>query len=268
MRPQRHVRAQPQTHRVFDQFGYLLDKLPLGRALVQLKRNVPVAFDAGAFALREDEVAAGLEFLYPIEKRRIGEAELKREILPQPVGVRSASNGAGGDDGFDLACEDEPPRLPGIVERLYPDAVATAEESPFAHVPDGEGPHAVETADAPGAPLLIRMDDDFRVAAGVKTVSAGLQLSAQLDVVVNAAVECDPDCGVFVGKRLGAVLRVYYREAVMRQNAVALPVRPEPLAVRAPVRHGRKHYRRGPQAPGGGLFAGYPQNPAHKLSLQ
>ena len=57
---------------------------------------------------------------------------------------------------------------------------------------------------AVGAPLFVGVDDGFGVGVGAEEVAARDELAAQLDVVVDLAVEDDPDGLVLVGHRLAA----------------------------------------------------------------
>ena len=50
--------------------------------------------------------------------------------------------------------------------------------------------------------VLVQMHDGFGVCRSSKAVAARFELGAQLAVVINLAVEGDPDRLVFVGQRL------------------------------------------------------------------
>ena len=82
-----------------------------------------------------------------------------------------------------------------------------------AQVGDREGEHAVELLDAGVAVLFVGVDDGFGVGLGAEAMAAGLELAAELAMVVDLAVEDDPDRAVFVGHRLLAAGPVDDRQA-------------------------------------------------------
>src|SRR5580704_7115296 len=90
------------------------------------------------------------------------------------------------------------------MQRLDPDAIARQQQRPRSPIPDGEPEHPAETADGGGTPLLVRVNDRFRVGAGVEAVPRGLELPPQLTEVVDLAVEDGPDRSIFVVDRLVA----------------------------------------------------------------
>ena len=67
---------------------------------------------------------------------------------------------------------------------------------------DREREHAVEALDAGVAVLLVGVDDGFGVGLGAERWPRASQVAAQLAVVVDLAVEDDPDRAVLVGHRL------------------------------------------------------------------
>ena len=109
---------------------------------------------------------------------------------------------------LDLAGEEQPAgaRRACVVERLDAEVVAAQDELAvaLAQVGDGERPHAVEARATGRAPLLVGVHDDLGVAGGAKGVAGGLELGAQLAVVVDLAVVDEPDGLVLVGRRLVA----------------------------------------------------------------
>jgi len=56
--------------------------------------------------------------------------------------------------------------------------------------------------------LLVKVNDGFGVAAGTVLVAFRFQVFSQLGVVVDLAVENDPDIAILVGNRLMAALDV------------------------------------------------------------
>ena len=83
------------------------------------------------------------------------------------------------------------------------------------------------------------MDDDFGVAAGPEDVSALLEVVPQLAVVVDLAVEDDPDRAVFVGHRLMPALEVDDAQPAHAERDAVSEI--HALIVRAAVHDGRAH---------------------------
>ena len=65
--------------------------------------------------------------------------------------------------------------------------------------------------------LLVEVDDRLGVAVGRKTWPRALEVAPQLAVVVDLAVEDDPDGAVLVGDRLMAAFEVDDAEPAHRQ---------------------------------------------------
>ena len=127
---------------------------------------------------------------------------------------------------LDLAGEEQAAglRRARVVERLDAEVVAVQHElaaAPVlpgaAQVGDGERPHAVEARGAGGAPLLVGVDDDLAVAVRAEGVAGGLELGAQLAVVVDLAVVDEPDGLVLVGHRLVPALAVDDAQAAVAE---------------------------------------------------
>ena len=88
------------------------------------------------------------------------------------------------------------------MQRFDADAVAGEKQRPGPGVPDREAEHAAQARDGGGSPLLVGVHDRFRVGGGIETVPGGFELAPELTVVVDLAVEDDPDGAVFVVNRL------------------------------------------------------------------
>ena len=83
------------------------------------------------------------------------------------------------------------------------------------------------------------MDDRFRVAGGLEDVAAPLQVAPQLLVVVDLAVEDDPDGAVLVRDRLEAVAQIDDAEAAHADGDAVADV--DALIVGTAVRHDAAH---------------------------
>ena len=91
----------------------------------------------------------------------------------------------------------------GIVERLDADAIAREQQRAAAAVPERDAEHAAQVRERVLAPLLVGVDDGLGVGVGVERVAVGDELGAQLAVVVDLAVEDDPDRAVLVAESAG-----------------------------------------------------------------
>ena len=79
------------------------------------------------------------------------------------------------------------------VERLDAQAIAREQQPPARRVPDREREHAAQVLDAGVAPLLVGVDDRLGVGARAVAVAGGFELGPDVGVVVDLAVEDDPD---------------------------------------------------------------------------
>ena len=106
---------------------------------------------------------------------------------------------------LDLGGEREEPvgREP-VVERLDAEPVARGKDRPGLAVVEHEREHAVEPVQAVPPPLGVGVEEHLGVGAGVKGMAGGLELGAQLAVVVDLAVVDDPVAAVGRAHRLVA----------------------------------------------------------------
>ena len=111
---------------------------------------------------------------------------------------------AGRENRLDLGRQHDARAVAPAIERLDAEPVARGEHAPPGLVVDRERPHPVEAADAVGAPLVVRLQQDLGVAGGAELASELLQLVLQLEVVVDLAVEHDREPPVGALHRLMA----------------------------------------------------------------
>ena len=142
--------------------------------------------------------------VHAIPAQRIGEA--------MPVGLQAAQ--AGRTDGPWLGRK----HIPGIVlphiERFVAEPVARAKQRTVAPVVDQESPDAIEMLHAVRSPLSVRGEQYLGVAGGTELVAERDEFRAQLDVIVDFAVEDQRQRAVGAGHRLVAALgRVDDRQA-------------------------------------------------------
>ena len=134
-----------------------------------------------------------------------------------------------------------------------------------AAVPERERPHAVEALDAVVAPLLVGGEHDLGVGLRPEAVAVRLELSAQLDVVVDLAVVEELQRAVLARERLAAsVGQVDDREPrVAERDAGVVREPPSPSGPRC-AKPG-EHRPRDVAVSGGSPSATTPQMPHIRL---
>ena len=163
---------------------------------------------------------------------------------------------------LDLRSEQEDPIAEVVVQRLDPIAVAGEEERTRITVPNREGEHPVQAMDARRPPLLIRLQHDFGIGAGVELVPLGLEVHSQAREVVDLAIEDDDATAVRVRHRLVT------RGREINDGEPAVPetdkgLHPGALTIWAPMSQSRGHLV---QDDRGDRFSPYVEdsrNPAH-----
>ena len=98
----------------------------------------------------------------------------------------------------DLGCPREAMRAERPVDRLLAVAIASEQQLALLLVPDREREHAAQHRGRLVAVLLPEMGDDLDVGVAAEAVTARLEILAQLDVVVDLAVDGDDDGAVLV----------------------------------------------------------------------
>ncbi len=114
--------------------------------------------------------------------------------------------------------------------------------------------------------LLVAMQNYFRVRTCGKAVPGPLQFSAQLHMVVDLAVENDPECAILVGDGLLAGRQIYNAQPGAANPDLRVHVQTK--LIRPTMPDNRQHpaelsyIRRTPAAP-----IQTANNPAHRSSL-
>jgi len=97
------------------------------------------------------------------------------------------------EDGFDFGGEKESPAIIEIIEGFDSEAVAAAEEGLFFCVPECKGPHAIEARNEVLSPIFVGFEDDFGIAGSEEGESGVAEFVLQFDIVVDFAVEDNPE---------------------------------------------------------------------------
>jgi len=199
-----------------------------------------------------------------------GEHRPRRDSGPEGEGLvdpdrieRAGDRRVAGEQGLDLAAEDDPPAVLGEVQGAHPHAIAHQREPAAPAVPQRDGELAVEARERLFAPRLVGVDDHLGVAARAEGVSQSLELRAQLEVVEDLSVEDDPERPVLVGERLLAGGKVDDREPGVGQAGALVTVDAE--LVGAPVMESARHraqFRRG-RPSGRGVKSDDASDPTH-----
>src|SRR5436190_8041590 len=102
------------------------------------------------------------------------------------------------------------------MEGLLAQAIARNEQCVRAAVPDGKREHAAQPLDRSNPPLTIGGEQDFSVGSRPEVVAALGQIGAQLEIVVDLAVEADREVAVRSTHRLStSVAQIVDSEAAV-----------------------------------------------------
>ena len=240
--PHRHVRPQPEPHRVAQElpqlFGGLLEPEAPAR-LGSPQRDAPVRAGPGVgLALPHQHEVAGRKLPYPLEDRPPRQGGPEDEDLGKSLQIQLPW-AVHGEDRLDLRGEQQPAAGKGVIEGADADPVPGQEELLLADVPDRQGELAVDPVQAAGAVLLVEMQQHLGVGLGGEAVSLADQLLLELDVVEGLAVIDDPEAAVLVADRLGPAVDADNAQAQMPQGDVAVQVHPR--LIRTPVVQGGDH---------------------------
>ncbi len=225
-RAERDVADQAHAHGFVQQLVEPRQVLALPhRVAIAGERQRPVAFDPHAAAL-DDHPVGRRQFLDVAE-----DGVRRRDVLQGKVGIERLGAPFPRDpgvleDGLDLRAEHQATAAEsGVIERLDAESVAREEHSLRPAVPHRKREHAAEALDDGLSPLLVAVDDDLGVRAGLEGVPGTLQLGANVLEVVDLPVEHHPDRSVFVRQRLVACLQVDDAETPVAEAQAAVHVK-------------------------------------------
>ena len=155
-------------------------------------------------AVLEDQRVAGQQAVNALEERLRARHVARAEHLGQHAFVGLGADQAALEDRLDLRSEQQPVAGRRPVERLDAEAIAHEQQPAARRVPDREREHAAQVLDAAVAPLFVGVDDGLGVRPGAIAMAGASRLAADLGVVVDLAVEDDPDRAVFVRRAAAA----------------------------------------------------------------
>src|SRR5262249_37826942 len=140
---------------------------------------------------------------------------------------------------LDLRTEEKRIRSSTIVKWLDAQPVARDEERLFFAVPDGECEHAPKVVNAFASMLFVEVNNRFCIRIGPVSVAALLESLTQLRMVINFAIEDDPNGPIFVAEGLVSAGDVNNAEPAHPDGGWAVGI--YAFIVWAAVRHGGAH---------------------------
>src|SRR5215213_9949251 len=105
---------------------------------------------------------------------------------------------------FDLRREDQAVVLCRVIKGLDAETVPAEQQLTASRIPDREREHAAQMIDERRAMIFVEVNETFGVGGSTEHVAALRQVMAQLPVVIDLAVEDDPDRAIFIRDRLPA----------------------------------------------------------------
>ena len=138
-----------------------------------------------------------------------------------------------------LGGEEQVPVRDGVEEWTHTEPIARQQDRFGPTIVNRERELPVQAAQHPGAPLLVRVHQHFRIAAGAEAMPGGRQLGPQLEVVVDLAVVDDEHRAVFIPEGLRPTGHVDDAEAHVCQADARAGV--APAAVRTPMAQRARH---------------------------
>src|SRR5262249_32227107 len=182
----------------------------------------PVAALPDFAALGRHPASSGQAANRTIRGRRVGDV-VERQVEAQRIAI-GLERHAGGAQARNLAREVDALRQDRVVERLLAESIAREKEALAPRVPDRVGVHAAQPLQAFGTFLFVEVNQRLRVGRGVELVAARDQIGAQFLVLVDLAVEDDPDAAIFIGDGLVAGIEVDDGEAAHTDGAAAIDI--------------------------------------------
>ncbi len=187
---------------------------------------------------------AGLELAQSDEPGLLSQRTTAEQVVGDGPAVGLARAGRARQESLDLGGEGQVRRGGLIEERLDAQTIARREQRALALIPDGEREHPVEAAETLLAETLIEVEQHFGVGSTDEVVAGGSEVLGELHVVVDLAVEDDPQIAIVADH--GLVTR--RREIDNRQPPRAKADRArdvQPRVIRSPVSepiaHGHDH---------------------------
>ena len=139
---------------------------------------------------------------------------------------------------FDFGSEQQLAACHAVIEGLFAHVVAGQQQSAAGFIPETESEHAVQLRHAIRPQVFIEVDDVFGVGVGPVPLAMNQEPLLQALVIVDFAVERDPDSAVFVGHRLvTGHTEIHDAEAAVDQDYPMIGALITPRRIGSPVDH-------------------------------
>jgi hypothetical protein len=146
-------------------------------------------------------------------------------------------------DRAELAREGEQGVLSGVIEGLLAEPISGEEKLPAAPIEDREGEHSIETRGELLAPLLEAVNEDFSIRVVCpEDVAARLEVTPEISMIVDLAIENNADRLILIPHRLRAALDVDDRQSPVAEVNPSFGINEQPFAVGPSMAKGPRHY--------------------------
>ncbi len=227
--PERHVGHQPDAHGFLEQIAEPPHEVRIAHPAHfrrrSRRRNVPVAADRYRAVLEHQQVP-GLQPVNALEQRLGSRQVACAEQFRERVLVGGSRHEAAFEDRLDFRPEEQPVVCHRPVDRLDAQAIAREQQPRPARIPDRKREHPPQPVHAVVPPLLVRVHDCFGIGSRAIPVSGRFEIRTHIGMVVDLAVEDDPDRLVLVGERLVARRKVHDAQAAMGERGVLIDQQP------------------------------------------
>src|SRR5579862_4181998 len=171
-------------------------------------RDVPVGLDLNFAGWVNLKCVAGGELMDAGEKRFRTCHKSKCEVFWYGCSIEFGADSGVSQNSFNFGAKEECLRGQPVVERFDAQPIPGSEIHLAPRIPKREGKHPTQASNAVFSVLLVKVNNGFRVAVSAIMVTLFLQPRTEFLVVVDFAVENQPDRSVFVADRLVARLKV------------------------------------------------------------
>ena len=100
-----------------------------------------------------------------------------------------------------------------VIQQLDTECIAGQNQALFPDVPNRQAEHAIETIQYFVAPMLVSVNNDFRIGIGLEYVAEALEFLSEFFKVINLAVEDHPDGFFSIGHGLMTASQIDNRKA-------------------------------------------------------
>ena len=175
--------------------------------------------------------------------------ERLRKIVPvvqrlDAVVVHLERHDAAGNQRAQLTGEHQRIRTLDDVQRLLAHPIARDHHPPASLVHEREREHAAQLVDARDALVFVQMDDRLAVAVRAEAMAAGLEVAAELGVVVDLAVGDERDRPVLVVQGLRAARHIDDGQPARRDGGVRADVKAVAVGPAMPQLRGERRQQR------------------------